>query len=113
MDLDHSKLIKQCQLIQEVLDSITHFSYFESRNKFLVFDIRPIWIKEKKLLIITEPVIYSTHEKRFSSSDLGLTGIQNFKKEHKCNNICFAMNLSKLIIFLDSIIYRININISK
>ena len=96
LGLNDGKLEKQNERIEEIIESLTHYSYHISKGELILFDIRPILITADSLLI-TEPIIYSKIPNRFSSSNLGLKGIENFKNEHKCNRICVDMSLPKII----------------
>ena len=81
--------------MQDALDCLSHFSYEASNRSFVLFDLRPIEIRTNKFML-TEPIIFSLIPKRFSSSDLGLDGIEHFKNEHECNLFCKELKLNKL-----------------
>ena len=76
-----------------ILVAFSHFTFIESKGHLVIFDLRSfyekgwgIWNCHK--ILLTEPVIFSKSEKRFSSSNLGQKGLDRFEKEHKCNYIC-------------------------
>ena len=53
-------------------------------------------IIDNKEYILTDPAIACPEDhKRFSSTNLGIKGVQKFFQTHKCNNICQYLKLKK------------------
>jgi hypothetical protein len=80
-----------CNMVQEMVNCLTHFSYLHSNQALILTDLKPIVFKKDKILV-NESVIYSKYG-QFNSSDLGIKGIEKFKKEHKCGIYCKELNL--------------------
>ena len=95
LDSTYINIQKQDCQTNDIMDAIAHFSYEISKGSLVVFDIRPI--KTNNSILITEPIIFSNIPNTFSSSDLGLKGIEQFKANHKCNTICKELKFEKLI----------------
>ena len=83
----------------EILEAFTHFTYIASNQNLVIFDLRSFQIKEiwcNQTLLLTEPVIFSICEKRFSSSNLGPKGLEWIVNRHRCNSICDNLCLKKI-----------------
>ena len=75
----------------DILDAFSHFTYLYSNKNLVIFDLRSFVQNTSHLkasIILTEPVIFSKSEKRFSSSNLGRKGLEKIAQEHKCNHFC-------------------------
>ena len=77
----------------EAMECFTHFTYEKTNRNLICIDLRTLNFNNG--LLITEPVIFSLIPERFSSSDLGFSGIENFKNSHKCNEYCKDIGLNK------------------
>ena len=93
-DLSHSEFKSLREY--EAMECFSHFTYQKSNRYLIVIDLRTL--KSKSVYLITEPVIFSKipDSNRFSSSDLGPNGIDNFKNNHKCNDYCREIGLRSL-----------------
>ncbi len=78
----------------QAIECFTHFTYEKTKGNLIVIDLRTLTFENEYL--ITEPVVFSVVSDRFNSSNLGLRGIENFKKKHKCNNFCKEIELRSL-----------------
>jgi energy-coupling factor transporter ATP-binding protein EcfA2 len=78
----------------DLTDAFSHFSYYLSKGELVIIDLRTFKYQNGDCLLL-EPVIFSTFANRFSSSDLGLMGIEKFKMEHSCNDICKKIGLDR------------------
>jgi hypothetical protein len=79
-------------LSTEVTDAFSHFTHYLTKGKLVAIDLRTLGYKNEPN-VITEPIIFSTIPNRFSSSDLGQSGIEKFKQEHSCKRICKEIRL--------------------
>lgn len=91
-DLKHSLLTDQNQVTLKVAECFSHFTYSKTNGKLCVLDLRTIQT-EKNMFVISEPVIFSTMQNRFGSSDLGIKALEKFRCEHKCNSMCKTLGL--------------------
>ena len=94
-ELSKSEIECPSQSTNEALECFAHFTYENSDKMLLVIDLRPLQLGANKFLI-TEPVVFSLIPGRFSSADLGLKGIEQFKIEHQCNKLCNELALKRL-----------------
>jgi hypothetical protein len=95
LDSKYINIQKQDSQTNDIIDAISHYSYQTSEGSLVVFDIRPIKINNS--ILITEPIIFSILPNTFSSSNLGLKGIAQFKANHICNKVCKELEFEKLI----------------
>ncbi len=77
------------------LDAFSHWSYQATDEYLIVTDLQGMLIENKEY-ILTDPAITSPEgHDRFSSTNLGIKGVQKFFETHKCNYICKHLNLKK------------------
>ncbi|CAF0819965.1 unnamed protein product [Brachionus calyciflorus] len=90
LDTESFKELNFFRVMDSVCQAFMHYTYVKSKQKFIIFDLRPVYSNEKECLIFTEPVIQSMDATgNFSKADLGLNGIEYFfLKRHCCNNLC-------------------------
>ena len=65
--------------------AFSHYTWEKSGKKLIVCDLQGVIARSK--LKLTDPVIHYTHV------NLGITGIEQFFKTHKCNNFCRKLKL--------------------
>lgn len=78
--------------MSEILQTFSHWTYQESKNKAIVVDIQGV--KTSKGYLLTDPAIHSTDTLRFGSCNLGKPGIIKFFQSHKCNQHCKKLGLT-------------------
>jgi hypothetical protein len=90
-DLSKAEIKTPGESVYEAMQCFTHFTYEKTNRALMVIDLRTLHLRNE--FVITEPVVFSTIPERFSSSDLGLRGIEDFKSQHKCNAYCKEIGL--------------------
>jgi hypothetical protein len=90
-DLSRAEIKTPSESVYEVMQCFTHFTYEKTNRTLMVIDLRTLHLRNE--FVITEPVVFSTIPERFSSSNLGLRGIEDFKSQHKCNAYCKEIGL--------------------
>ena len=90
-DLSKAEIKTPSESVYEAMQCFTHFTYEKTNRSLIVIDLRTLHLRNE--FIITEPVVFSTIPERFSSSNLGLKGIEDFKSQHKCNAYCKEIGL--------------------
>jgi len=91
-DLSKAEIKNPSESVFEAMECFSHFTYEKTNQNLIVIDLRTLRLSKNEFLI-TEPVVFSMLPERFSSSDLGLSGIENFKNQHKCNRHCKEIDL--------------------
>ena len=91
-DLSKAEIKNPCESVYQAMECFTHFTYEKTNRALLVIDLRTLQLSKNEFLI-TEPVVFSSIPERFGSSDLGASGIENFKSQHKCNSYCKDIGL--------------------
>jgi hypothetical protein len=84
----------------DILHAFSHWSYVHSHQKLLLCDLQGVLNQEgrKPKFDLTDPAICSSRSKenkkrRYGFTDIGLKGIRNFFRTHKCNTICRCLGL--------------------
>ena len=93
-DLSKAEIKTPGESVYEAMQCFTHFTYEKTNRALIVIDLRTLLYRNE--FVITEPVVFSTIPERFSSSNLGLKGIEDFKCQHKCNAYCKEIGLKAL-----------------
>ena len=93
-DLSKAEILNPSESVYEAMQCFTHFTYEETNRNLLVLDLRTLHLRNE--FLITEPIVFSLTPGRFSSSDLGSRGIEDFKSQHKCNEFCKEIGLKAL-----------------
>eukprot|EP00295_Goniomonas_pacifica_P043294 CAMPEP_0175916826 /NCGR_PEP_ID=MMETSP0108-20121206/11047_1 /TAXON_ID=195067 ORGANISM="Goniomonas pacifica, Strain CCMP1869" /NCGR_SAMPLE_ID=MMETSP0108 /ASSEMBLY_ACC=CAM_ASM_000204 /LENGTH=484 /DNA_ID=CAMNT_0017239391 /DNA_START=27 /DNA_END=1481 /DNA_ORIENTATION=- len=70
--------------------SFSHFTYEKSGHKLLVCDIQGVGD------LYTDPQIHTTRKLTACKGNKGAEGIDRFLKSHRCNTVCFALELPPL-----------------
>ncbi len=89
-----SEIKYQTQETYDAMECLTHYSYEYSNKELMLFDLRTIQLENNKFLL-SEPVIFSLIPNKFASSDLGIKGIEHFKREHECSFFCKELKLKR------------------
>jgi hypothetical protein len=79
------------------LDAFSHWSYAKTDHYLVVSDLQGLKkeTREKEgTYVLTDPAI-SCVERQFTSTDLGLIGIDKFFEKHKCNFMCRKLTLER------------------
>jgi hypothetical protein len=79
------------------LDAFSHWSYAKTDHYLVVSDLQGLKkeAREKEgTYVLTDPAI-SCVERQFTSTDLGLIGIDKFFEKHKCNFMCRQLTLER------------------
>jgi len=77
------------------LDAFSHWSYQKTSEYLIVTDLQGMNIDNKEY-ILTDPAISCPESPfRFSSTNLGLKGVQKFFETHSCNHLCKHLKLKK------------------
>lgn len=95
--------------LTEFIQAFSHWVYVTTNHNLLVCDLQGILDLEGRLPVfrLTDPAICSKGKKesydssrkhrfkkhRYGKTDLGMKGIRNFCRTHKCNNVCKALGL--------------------
>jgi len=66
--------------------SFSHFTYEYTKHKLMVVDVQGAKVGDQYLL--TDPVIHSIQIEKFSPTNLGNKGMNQFMKNHCCNKFC-------------------------
>lgn len=84
----------------DVLHAFSHWTYFQSDQKFLVCDLQGVLNNEglRPVFELTDPAICSTGQKafRFGKTDTGIKGMRNFGRTHICNLVCKGLGLPEI-----------------
>eukprot|EP00985_Skeletonema_marinoi_P016532 scaffold8922_cov219-Skeletonema_marinoi.AAC.11 len=80
--------------LTDFLQAFSHWVYVSSSNKMLVCDLQGILDSEgiRPTFRLTDPAICSK-ERRYGKTDIGLQGIRNWCRTHRCSPICRALSL--------------------
>ena len=78
----------------DFLQAFSHWTYVKSYNNTLVCDLQGILDNEgvRPKFRLTDPAICSK-ERRYGKTDIGLSGIRNWCRTHRCSPVCRALNL--------------------
>jgi myosin-heavy-chain kinase len=84
--------------LTDFVQAFSHWVYESSDHEMIVCDLQGILDLEGRLPIfrLTDPAICSKGGKRhnrFGKTDLGMKGIRQFCRHHKCNDVCKGLNL--------------------
>ncbi|KAL7539511.1 hypothetical protein ACHAXR_009359, partial [Thalassiosira sp. AJA248-18] len=81
----------------DFVQAFSHWVYVNTNHKLLVCDLQGILDLEgrRPIFRLTDPAICSKGGKRnrYGKTDLGMRGIRNFCRFHKCNGVCKALSL--------------------
>ena len=85
--------------LTDFVHAFSHWVYVTSNHNLLVCDLQGVLDLEGKSPVfrLTDPAINSKNRSkkyRFGKTDLGMKGIRNFCRSHKCNRVCKALGLS-------------------
>jgi len=73
------------------LEAFSHFTYVESEFYLLINDLQGV-ISERGFLL-TDPAVQCNDTNRFGKTNLGSEGINLFKKNHICNDVCDKLGI--------------------
>ena len=73
---------------KEMIDAFMHYTYKETNQNLIVFDVRTLMESYENSIVLTEPIIFSVDANRYGASNLGESGIKLFMDQHCCNSIC-------------------------
>lgn len=86
----------ECGEVQltDFLHAFSHWVYVSSANKMLVCDLQGILDNEgiRPTFCLTDPAICSK-DRRYGKTDIGLNGIRNWCRTHRCSPVCRALSL--------------------
>ena len=88
---------------EDVPQAFSHFTYTWSKQDKIVCDLQGVLDTSKKppVFEFTDSVMHykskSGRKNVFGRTDLGQTGINDFFKTHKCNNVCKALDYRQII----------------
>jgi len=96
IDLD----VGEVRLIDFVF-AFSHWAYVNSDQKLLICDLQGILNREGRhpKFQLTDPAICSKggrRRNRYGKTDLGMKGILNFIRTHKCNRVCKGLGLHSI-----------------
>lgn len=85
----------------ETPQAFSHFTWCITRGNALVVDVQGCLSNPKSppaewKYVMTDPALHTSHpghSKRFGTTNKGLTAIDRFMSEHKCNSTCKALGL--------------------
>jgi hypothetical protein len=83
--------------LTDFIQAFSHWVYENSDHNMIVCDLQGILDLEGKRPVfrLTDPAICSKQRRsdRYGKTDLGVTGIRQFCRHHKCNYVCKGLNL--------------------
>ena len=83
--------------LTDFIQAFSHWVYENSGHNMVVCDLQGILDLEgrRPAFQLTDPAICSRNSRRerYGKTDLGMTGIRQFCRHHKCNNVCKGLNL--------------------
>lgn len=84
--------------LTDFTQAFSHWVYESSGHNILICDLQGVLDLEgrRPKFLLTDPVICSRSNhssKRFGKTDLGLKGMREFCRHHKCNGVCKGLNL--------------------
>jgi hypothetical protein len=83
--------------LTDFIQAFSHWVYEKSDHNMVVCDLQGILDLEGKRPVfrLTDPAICSKQcrSDRYGKTDLGVTGIRQFCRHHKCNGVCKGLNL--------------------
>eukprot|EP00956_Cyclotella_meneghiniana_P023862 scaffold47138_cov38-Cyclotella_meneghiniana.AAC.2 len=85
--------------LTELIQAFSHWVYESSSHNMVVCDLQGILHLEGRWPVfqLTDPAICSKSRwDRYGKTDLGLTGIRQFCRHHKCNYVCKGLNLPSM-----------------
>lgn len=85
--------------LTEFVQAFSHWVYESSGHNMVVCDLQGILDLEgrRPVFQLTDPAICSKSRwDRYGKTDLGLTGIRQFCRHHKCNDVCKGLNLPSM-----------------
>ncbi|GFH44195.1 hypothetical protein CTEN210_00669 [Chaetoceros tenuissimus] len=86
--------------IADFLHAFSHWVFYSTREKMIVCDLQGILDMEgySPVFRLTDPAINTkTRKHQFGRTDIGLPGIQNFCRKHRCNKVCQGLGLPPII----------------
>lgn len=75
-----------------IITAYSHFTYVETKHKFMVVDLQGIISEKYKTVVLTDPAFHSS-EKICGVTDFGTEGFKNFFQIHECNSYCEALGI--------------------
>jgi hypothetical protein len=84
--------------LTDFVQAFSHWVYEISEHNLVVCDLQGILDLEGILPVfrLTDPAICSKKRHRYGKTDLGMRGIRNFCRYHKCNGVCRALSLPSM-----------------
>jgi hypothetical protein len=82
--------------LSDFVQAFSHWVYQSSGHTMLVCDLQGILDLEgiRPIFRLTDPVICSKSRKvRYGKTDIGMKGIRQFCRFHRCNKVCRGLNL--------------------
>lgn len=83
--------------LTDFLQAFSHWVYVSSSNNLLVCDLQGILNSEgiRPTFQLTDPAICSK-ERHYGKTDIGLNGIRNWCRTHRCSPVCRALSLPQM-----------------
>jgi hypothetical protein len=78
-----------------LLHAFSHWTYQFTNNYLLVTDLQGFQYKNKEYILTDPSITCPSDLEKFSSTNLGETGIKAFFNAHRCNSLCRKLNLNK------------------
>ncbi len=82
--------------LMELAVAFSHFTHSITDGYLLVCNLQGITVKykkEKRTLLLTDPVIHCPKHSGFGTANLGAFGVNKFFSKHECNSFCLALGL--------------------
>jgi hypothetical protein len=89
---NNGKYIDKNNAYINIITAYSHFTYVETKHKFMVVDLQGIISEEYKTVVLTDPAFHSS-EKICGTTDFGVEGFKNFFQSHECNSYCEALGI--------------------
>ena len=74
--------------------ALSHFSYHLFNGTLMMVDIQGCLSKDKSVCMLTDPGFHTSSGIGLGETNLGKRGFQQFFANHKCGDICKALNLT-------------------
>ena len=78
-------------LPRKTCQAFSHYTWQRSNKMLVICDLQGMIFGAR--VVLTDPVIHHTNVLCHGSTNLGTKGIEQFFRNHKCNDICRAMEL--------------------
>lgn len=80
----------------DFLHAFSHWSYVHSDNAIILCDLQGVLNAEGRhpRFDLTDSAICSRKRKEYGKTDIGLRGVRQFFRKHRCNNVCRGLGLA-------------------